>query len=199
MKCEVWQWVVTVGACLYFGLSFLGCDCRAADPDPPVVEDLASGDKTVSESAVQYYVKLRTKIVGQTIMTLGGSWDTGGKRIHVLINAIKIAGEYRISEAVPPLVDHLTFTLPKKPGVVTPDDFPCIEALVSIGLEAVESLMERCEQTTDATRFFCTRQVLVGLLDQDVAKRRIEERMEKADSAAKREALGRLLEYFRSD
>lgn len=83
------------------------------------------------------------------------------KRPQVWLNCVRLAGEFRITEAVAPLAKSIYAATEGTPGTLSSrnrlDGFPCAKALVEIGEPAVPKLIEVLEKGTRRQRWFAYR------------------------------------------
>jgi len=108
--------------------------------------------------------------------------------------AVLLLGDLRAKEAVPVLLENLTYFRPKllvlmNGGELGPAEgpgwYPAVESLIKIGMRAVEPVMERlaCLVEDCLERRLCV-VILRGILGDDLAEARLKIAIEEAEKAA---------------
>ena len=88
-------------------------------------------------------------------------------------SAIRLLGQIRAAEAVPVLVDELTFPTPYAenggPALAIRDALPSVAALIEIGSPSIEPLLSKAEGSDDSVVTTCTAFILDQILGMDAA------------------------------
>lgn len=139
-----------------------------------------------------------------------------GDRSRTAKVAIILLGKLRAVEAVPLLVENLTFealyddmtgfvynnhehTMPVTRIPTIEDDYPCVGALIGIGSPAIEPLMKKAEENDDDIFMRLTATILEKILDPRTAVAYLNDRLEQQNESIRRERLTRLLKYIQDE
>lgn len=112
---------------------------------------------------------------------------------------IRLLGHLRAIEAVPMLVENLTFQpVPKVAGasksVPTEEALPCVGALTEIGLPSLGPLMKKVAESGDRDTILCAALVANRVLGTDLAVLYVKGEIARESAAAKKQRLMRLME-----
>jgi translation initiation factor 2B subunit (eIF-2B alpha/beta/delta family) len=115
-----------------------------------------------------------------------------GSRDKTVQTSILLLGRLRAVEAVPLLVEHLTFSVFYKQTTPWWDGHPCIQALSDIGFVSLDPLLKQAEQTDDKEYLRCAQLVCMNVLGSEMAEKYIENRIEHTTDSVRRGRLQRL-------
>jgi hypothetical protein len=109
--------------------------------------------------------------------------------------SIVLLGKLRAVEAVPILVEHLTFFVFYKEVKHTQpwqDAYPCVQALSDIGFVSLDPLLNQVEQTDDENYLRCSAVVCRKVLGDEMTEKYIENRIDHTTDSVRRGRLQRL-------
>ena len=118
-----------------------------------------------------------------------------GSRNGTVKTSIILLGRLRAVEAVPLLVEHLTFSVFYKDVKRTQlwhEGYPCIQALSDIGFASLDPLLKQAEQTDDKDYLRCAALVCTKVLGAEMTEKYIENRIEHTTDSVRRGRLQRL-------
>jgi hypothetical protein len=115
-----------------------------------------------------------------------------GSRDKTVQTSILLLGRLRAVEAVPLLVEHLTFSVFYKQTKPWWDGHPCIQALSDIGFASLDPLLKQAEQTDDKEYLRCVQRVCTNVLGSEMAEKYIENRIEHTTDSIRKNRLQRL-------
>ena len=166
------------------------------------IAQLRSADPNVRSKASEMILRLkepdRQQIVSE-IESLAREFVGERERAGTAKSAIILLGDLQAQEAIPFLVDHLTFKVFYKQAkrLQTLDDlYPCAGALIKIGAPSIERLLERVEGASDEAVIRIAGFVIYRVL-RGHAGARIGNRIEGQRDPVVRARLTRLQQYVR--
>jgi hypothetical protein len=160
----------------YFALSLLIAGiCLAAD-DGDVYRMMRSEDIQERTAAANKLLDERGGTISaleNVIRDLAGDSSRRG----TVKSAIDVLGELRAEEAIPLLVQNLTLEVfykeTKRTQGVT-DLFPAVGALIKIGIQSIDPVLQRSTQADDADLLRTSSAVVRGVLGPELAKARVQ-------------------------
>ncbi len=168
--------------------------CEVAEgPDNPE-EQLWSPDEQTRETAEHAIIARRARMLsqcGQIVLTMAGNEG----RKETVTTAIKLLGDLRSVEAVPVLVDNLTFRVDVWPG--SPHRhlrrFPAAASLTQIGLPSLKPLLAKVQETDDDLVLTLAYLVVYEVLGREVGAAYVKEAVAGEKHPASRARLERLV------
>jgi hypothetical protein len=189
-------------------ISGLGAPAARADASNArgleVYRRLWSDADDARPSAVREVLEERRRVLFQCYQVL---LESGAREDRIAREAAKAAahilGEYRCVQAVPLLTDNLTLSVPPADvrarlgaapaRLLTAEGvFPCVAALIHIGLPALEPVVSRAEASDDELVHRLAAHILRRVLGPKMGDAYLEDRIEKQCDATSRERLLRL-------
>lgn len=188
--------VVAIGAMVGTMLLKAGSQNDHPGSDVAAVE---SPNATDRDRAAKAIIEERRRVVTELQDIVKRHIADEGERRKIAENAIRLLGELRADAAVPLLVENLTFEPePGKPlkgkRLVAPwETYPCVGALIDIGLPALDPLLASITTNEGPLRTGLTAVVIQKVLSDRVAFAYVQERLEQEQDEARRERLRALL------
>jgi hypothetical protein len=177
-------------------------------PEPDPIESLQSPDSAQRFAARSRIVQERRSLVQSLVkIARGGADDTPGKRAQLLrltspkCLAIKLLGELRAEEAVPSLVQDLTYRVDTSiagtfGGRGLGARYPAAGSLAKIGNPAVPKLLGFLGKSTERVQRHVCVWTLIAIDGRDVARFRVERAIERCGLSRTKANLEAGLEYF---
>ena len=184
--------VSLLGMCF---VAFLGA-AREVGELGKYLAELASDNMTVRESAAQGILLSRQREIA-SIERIVREFVRDGTRKGTAKTAILLLGNLRSDQSVPLLVENLSFEVfykdTKRPQ--PPEDlYPCVGALIRIGMPSVAPVLSRAESSDDQKISRCAGCVVQGVLGRKLAVAHVRERMEGLSDTAEHKRLEALLQ-----
>jgi hypothetical protein len=122
-------------------------------------------------------------------------WPNSPKEI-----AIELLGELRVVKAAPALVEDINYHPMGESGApkLPIDYFPCVQALIKIGLPATKAIFEKCENKIEDKNLILYAWVISYVDGDEVGKYRIELELKKTKDPTKKRNLEQLLKVYKT-
>ncbi len=161
---------------------------------------LSSEDATVREEAVQVVVSKHRQFAA-TMQELATLFLDDPEKVGMAATAIRLLGEIRSDTSVPLLVNHLTFRVFYKETKRTqgPDDlYPCVGALIAIGLPSLDPLLKKVAATDDELFLRNAAVVIERMLGPTVGAAYLQERIEREPNADRQRRLRKAQQHVKN-
>lgn len=183
-------------------LSLCTCALSAAteegSPLDEHIEAMRSQGQAERKKGVEGILAARRRTIG-AVEKLAKSLLKSPGREGSAKDAILLLGKLRSTQSVPMLVHNLTFHVFYK-SVKRPqsrdDAYPCLGALIEIGMPAVEPTMRRAEAADDKRVHASAAYLLEKVLGSDLALAYLRNRRATTEDAAQRGRLDRVLAHL---
>ena len=182
-------------------LAKIGDETTAQSVEDKLAEHMArlrSSKKTERDRAAQSILRHKQEMVTE-IRKIVTELVHDKRRKGTVKDAIVLLGNFRDAESVPLLVEHLTFEVfykqRKRPQTIE-DRFPCVGALIEIGLPSIDGVLEKAQVDGSDWIARCGATVIARVLGVKWAVAYLEDRIQQQTEPARRERLARLLKYL---
>jgi len=200
--------LAVVVMCSIFLVSFASDD--ASGNLPSTLWQIKSDQPEVREAAVAAIVNFRNQAIEEAEMIIRG-FDGQDANRKIVKDAILLLGRLECQHSIPLLADRLTFfviivenvTFAKVRagyrGPALESVYPCVQALIDIGLPSIDPLVEKVKSDDDKTVILCAGKVIETVLGKDSAVEYLMWKMSKEDDEVKKTRLFRLVEHISAD
>jgi len=181
MNSGIWLWFSALVSILFMS----PCLSMEASEDMKLPDGLGKGT----------YLQRLERERRDTIQAMIGIVTAKERSVEERVEAIRVLGLYRAKEAIPILIDNITFSpyefvkdLPSLDEL-----YPCLPALVTIGSPTSEALLDRIGEPASEIQTKLLLQALCQIETPEFARSKIEKRRNLLVEADKKERLSRLL------
>jgi hypothetical protein len=182
--------VLLVG-CIYV----LGSDSTAKPKS--LVAQLESSDRQERLAAAKAMEDVRAQTIASLLRIADVKTSSPGFQSAREL-AIQLLGEYRAVQAVPLLVKEIALCVP---AIIDSDvsaaGYPCVQALVKIGIPSLEGILKRLDETAGETEFKLFATVFRLIDGEELAIIRAELALKKAEGQQKKN-LEQLVELLKA-
>jgi hypothetical protein len=178
------------------GIVFAFVSGTAKEQTMDVFEKLQSEDTVTRDAATAEIMAARKEML-QKCEAIVKQFISDENRKGTVKTSILLLGKLRLQESVPFLVEHMTFAVfykETKRLQDVEDLYPCVEALIQIGVPSVVPVVDKTKKNKDdETVIICSSTVLREVLGADIAKSYLEREIARERGAKEKEGLSRLL------
>jgi len=161
-----------------------------------LLSQLQSDDKSVRDLAKHNIIIQRQQSI-QSLQRIITDQSTRGDKQETVSIAISLLGELRADEAVQLLVDQLTFQHFRKHLQSDEDLYPSVGALINIGLQSIQPLLHKVENTDDKTIHILSGYVIYKVLGMPYATMYVDKYKQQQIDPVKKRRLGLLINEIR--
>ncbi|HPA46721.1 MAG TPA: hypothetical protein PK395_13225 [bacterium] len=166
-----------------------------------VLERLRSENPKERENATVMIVAARDEAIKQAEKIITESADIESQK-GMVKTSILLLGKLQSQHSVSLLVNRLTFALfsmSVKRVQTFEDAYPCVQALIDIGLPSIDPLVEKVKNDDDEKVVRCAGKVIKTVLGKDAAIEYLTQKMSKEGEEVKKTRLSRLVEQVSAE
>jgi len=164
------------------------------------ITKLESEDRRTREAAARELLQERGQLIKE-LQRIVKHYISDPQRKGTTKTAIILLGNLRAVECVPLLAENLTFFVfykdVKRPQTIE-DRFPCVGALIEIGIPCLDPVLETVQNSDDETVIRSGAYVVSRIVGPELALALIHKRMEGEKDASRQKRLSRMQQYVES-
>jgi hypothetical protein len=192
-----WDTVIKMKMSLFvFGLISLLGFAQTGDNRAKWIQSLHSENEAERESVAVHLVSERDATIG-AIEATAKQFVTVDDRKGIAKAAIRLLGELKAEQSVSVLVENLTFEVfyqESKRLQITEDLFPCVGALIKIGIPSIQPVLDKAKFSSDPKALLAATAVVRGVLGDNLGKARLELELRTEPDQARHQRLSSMLE-----